>query len=746
MNNPDSFNRRRFLEVAGAAGAASAFGAWSFRARAELRPARLRFGHLADTRFTDQDDPEKSRKLDQGWLYGHTYALADDLMAQFAALGPDPVKLILHSGQLCWKGGEAAAAEWKSKSSLPVHDTGGCFDFSGSDGYCIIMQCGPGCVDAHDEEGLHFIHLASNPNGSLYDGQRQLEALQNDLAKNRAKPTVLVMHPSLLAFDLASDVTLAERDRNSLIEVMKKNPQLLLALSGKALANRAGFAPGTNALCLVTAAPAIYPCGARLMDLEVKPGGEVTIVSRFIQTRRLELVENSFEYGDKAAALSRLGRREDRGLTAVPRELELKRTTAGLDPNLAPWFSSESAVTLAVVSDTHLCLDKFVSEKDLEENQLIGHFNEDGSRKILEDILDQVKAGRHRVEFFDEAFARDPGADKNYLHRKVDALLLCGDLVEHGRREEAEIMKAMLNGLPEPLRGRTRLAVGNHDFFGADFAPDHSASSRDLIAEFYQGYGPTGGRANYAVELSDWASLIVLDSVIAGISTLGLPQDELDWLEDQLASRRDKIVLVAAHHTLYQLSLVPWLMYKYLQSRSHFTPPQSAARVLAQDRFAKYNNVKLVISGHYHGVVADQFKKARPAGNAADDAFTTHVQVPCTVEYPNGYRLFTLSREGERARLQYQTAYTRRAELRAESGRALMFQLMGGQVRFSREQEKIFQRLGEKDNFFMELAKLNPSDLVDLDVRGFKDGTANRGLGNTGKPNIKGKLEFKIGQ
>jgi hypothetical protein len=39
---------------------------------------------------------------------------------------------------------------------------------------------------------------------------------------------------------------------------------------------------------------------------------------------------------------------------------------------------------------------------------------------------------------------------------------------------------------------------------------------------------------------------------------------------------------------------------------------------------------------------------------------------------------------------------------------------------------------------------LDPYDLIDLNVRGFKDGTARAGKGNTGKPNINGKIEVTI--
>lgn len=670
-----------------------AFGTWSFRARAELGAATLRLGHI-----TDAEAGGKKAALERrGWLGEYAEAISDDLEKQLKGAGLD----------------------------LIVRGDGGA-------GYEFI-----------ESGGLRLARLAVDGGGRLMDGASQLAALSNDLAKSPSVPTVLALHPCLVAGLTRPDAAMPAADREAVVAIIKENPQVALVLCGKALANRAAFIEGTRALCLVTCSPLLYPCGARMVEIEVKDGGAVTIRSWFIQTRLLNLVEDGF-YKAGPGALKNLGSREDRTFTAIPGAHEIKKNMHALPPGLAPEWSGKDGVALAVVSDTHLCLDRFVSPDHDSDYRLIGHFMEAGSKAILDDVLDQIKDGRHRVEFYDAAFLKDPEAESNFLPLPVDHLLFCGDMFEHGKKEEAEEFRARLNALPAPLHDHAAVTIGNHDMFQPDFAPDGPASSRRIIADFFSDYLPQKGETNYVVHLNDWATLIVLDTTIARHSNQGLGQDRIDWLDDVLAELHGRVVLMASHHPIFPLTLVPPAMDAYLRARSHFTPKRSASRVLLQEVLARHNNVKMVISGHYHGVVVDQYKKLKPGGDAADDAFTTHVQVPCTVEYPNGYRLFKLSRAGSRATIEYISAYTRKAELRDQSREAPIFKYMGTEARVPHNYQGTLERLNQQDAILGHAAMLDPYDLIDLNVRGFKDGTARAGKGNTGKPNINGKVEVTI--
>jgi len=756
-------HRRKFLKVSAGTVLAATFG-WARGPAAELAPASVRFAHLTDTCFTAGDRPPDLGKDRSAVLFRQAYALADDWMARVAELASEGPALLVHSGNLIHAAESLhgrkqaqAAAEWLARSPWPVRLTLGDSDLGPgglkrSDFFRLFAEhgfFGGHGYYAYELSGFHFAHLDAADDSldspsHLHERRRQLAWLRADLEKHAQSPTVLVLHPPLLNLASHSVPGLAEPDRRALIALIQSHPQVLLVLGGKALRNSAGFLPDSPALCLTTASPVVYPCGGRVIEIAVQKGQSLTIRSEFLQTRRLELVEDSFQQSDPAVALVRLGDREQRSFLARPDSRTLERRSLALDPGLAPWWRGAESLTLAVATDMHLCLDQFVSEQEAKDNELIGHYGEQGSQALLSDVLDQIGQGRHRVEFFDETFARHEEAEGNYLPLPVDALLLTGDLAEHGRQAEADLVLARLSRLPAALREKTLATIGNHDLFRGEFAEDGSASSKTAIAEFYRSYGCGNGCAFYAQPLAEWLTLIVLDSTIPTLNGLGLMQEQMDWLADQLERRRDQVVVVAAHHPIWPVTLVPPLMETYLRHRSHFTPPLSAARVQLQNLFARHHSVKLVISGHYHGVCVDQYRKTRPTSEAADDPFTTHVQVPCTVEYPCGYTLFQVSRAGGRGRIEYQTAYSRLAALRRKSSQALMYETTGPKLKVPRHYQGSLERLSKQDNIFGWWASLNPKNLLDVNLRGFKDGTAHDGRGNTGKPNLKGKIEFSL--
>ena len=755
-------HRRKFLQVSGGTVLAATLGGWARRARAELAPSSIRLAHLTDTMFTAGDLPLALGKARSAVLFHQAYALADDLMARFAAW-PEGIGLVLHSGNLIQAGDlisgrhpAQAAAEWLRRSSLFIRLTLGDADLGPGLKRSDIFRrfAAFGFFEGHgyysyELGGFHFVHLdaadsMSDSPSRLHERRRQLAWLRADLEEHPSLPTILVLHPPLLNLASHSVPGLAEPDRRNLVALIQSHPQVLLTLSGKTLGNLAGFLPDSSTLCLGTASPVVYPCGGRVIELAVSKDQSVVIRSEFVQTRRLELVEESFSQSDHDAALVRLGNREYRSLKARPGSRTLERNSFALNPGLAPWWSGAESLTLAVVTDVHLCLDQFLSEQDAKDNELIGHYSEKGSEALFTDVLDQIRQGRHRVEFFDETFASNEEAEGNYLSLPVDALLLTGDLAEHGRRAEMEEVLARIGRLPAALRERTLLTVGNHDLFRGEFAEDGSASSRQPIADFYRSYGCADGRAYYAQPLSEWLTLIVLDSTIPTFNGMGLMQEQMDWLADQLEGLREQAVVVASHHPIWPITLVPPLMEAYLRHRSHFTPPLSAARTQLQKLFARFHSVKLAISGHYHGVCVDQYRKAKPAGVEADDPFTTHVQVPCTVEYPCGYTLFKVSRGAGQGRIEYVTAYSRLAALRRKSSQALLYEITGTKLKVPRHYEGTLERLSQQDNIFGFWASFNPKNLMEINLRGFKDGTDHAGRGNTGKPNLKGKIEFSL--
>ncbi len=727
----EGWGRRSFLKVTGGAALAASFGTWAFRSRAGMRPAEASFGFLTDTFLSPPGEGKDAGKMGGGLMYGHALTLAQDVVSAMAEKDPG-LGFIVHGG------GFSRPAPFGTNPAPPAGDL-----ISSSSLEIICPGAGKG-LESWSKGGVTFIRLAEEKEcprrvpSRLYNREAQLAGLEEVLADATDSLVVIVSRPPLIEVDKAKGF--AADDRDALLDIFRRHPQVSLVLSGKALANGAGRIPG-GPLNLVTCSTAAYPCGARTVSVASRDG-EVTARSDFVQSRRQDLVEESFHNGGPPKPLANLGERADRRLVLTGSG-EIEAIVSGPGPNLAPFWRERDEVTLAVASDTHLCLDRFVDEDESKNYELIGHFPEEGSKMILEDVIDQIVSGRHRVEFYDEVFLSSPSAEANYVEAPVDALLFCGDLTEHGEEDEALLFRSYLQGLPGRVREKTLVTVGNHDAKGT-FAENGPASSSAPISNFYEGFGPRDGKVDYVQRLTDWLTLVVLDSTIPTHSNLGFSQDKIDWLEDVLSSREGEAVLIASHHPIYPLSIVPPLMNAYLKSRYHFTRKRSAARMQLQRLFARHGNVKAVISGHYHGVVVDAFKKASTFGAASDDGSTVHFQVPCTIEYPNGYRVFKARREGNKASLEYFTAYTREAELRARSSRATIFKVLGTRPspggRYLREPD----RAGRDGIFEARLAMPDPYDLSDLNVRGFKDGTAMGGKGKGGKANIRGLIEFTL--
>ncbi len=725
-------SRRTFIKLWGAGALSAAFGSWSVQAGARPAPASIRIGHLADTYLGLADDPGESGYKDPGWLFGHANMLSQDIADQLLH-APPGVDLFAHSGKLASQRLDPDQKELVTKGW--------------SEGLATsAFVATPGKYFSKRIKGFNLVALSESDSplpvhARLEPRQEQLEWLMQILAKYRFTPTVLVMHAPLL--DSPFGQGLASRDEKALVEVIRANPQVLAVLCGGLHANRAAFIAGTHALCIATSSPVLYPCGGRVIEIEAGAEGRVIIRSGFVQTRLQSLVEKSFHQLRPMFPLDRVGQRKDRSFTASSRSGKIEPRVHPLSPNLAPFWRDDS-LTLAVLADTHVCLDRFVSDESREEYELIGHFAEKGGMEILDDLLDQVEAGRHRKEFFDQVFEKDPEKPGNFMDAPVDGVVVAGDLTEHGNEEESLLFRQRIEKLPRRLRERTLLAFGNHDLYSGHFSPRAEASGRDRITGFYKDYVSSDKKSDYVVQLTDWLYMIVLDTTMPTKNPLGMSQQRIDWLDDQLKALDSKAVMVVSHHPLYQLTLVPLLMLSYLRLRSHFTPKRSAARMQLQDIFQRHSNVKLVISGHYHGTAVDQFEKQAPAGDLPDDLYTTHIQAPCTIEYPNGYRVLRIERQGKSASIEYSCAYTRLSGLRRDSGSALLYKVLGTRPGPGWKYERALARLKEKENFSGEVARLDPYDLVDLNVRGFKDGTANLGRGNTQKRNIRGKIEFTI--
>ncbi|TXS52436.1 phosphodiesterase [Streptomyces sp. t39] len=168
----------------------------------------------------------------------------------------------------------------------------------------------------------------------------------------------------------------------------------------------------------------------------------------------------------------------------------------------------------------------------------------------------------------------------NSLTRQPDAVLVTGDIADHGAREEYSLAADLLSGLTAPYL----TCPGNHD-------------DRAAYREVLLGTAPetgTQGAVNRLHPVGGHA-LLLCDSTIPG-EDAGLFDDEtLNWLERTLDDLGDTPALPAFHHPPAVLH------HPYLDS-INLTNADRLAEVLAGR-----TNVPAILTGHAHTPAATTF-------------------------------------------------------------------------------------------------------------------------------------------
>ncbi len=157
----------------------------------------------------------------------------------------------------------------------------------------------------------------------------------------------------------------------------------------------------------------------------------------------------------------------------------------------------------------------------------------------------------------------------------IDALLVTGDLTDHGAHDEVlEARKLITSGLP------TLITVGNHDArpsFNAVFRPDAD---------------PTAP-VNEALTLGG-VTLLSVDSSLPGERRGFLDDDTIAWLTAELDRAADRVV-VAFHHPPTTIGMP--MMDSIMQSH----PERLGAVVDA------HPNIVALVCGHAHTAAATTF-------------------------------------------------------------------------------------------------------------------------------------------
>jgi len=110
------------------------------------------------------------------------------------------------------------------------------------------------------------------------------------------------------------------------------------------------------------------------------------------------------------------------------------------------------------------------------------------------------------------------------------ALLISGDLVDTGAKEEYELARDLLASLAIPIH----VVAGNHD-------------DRDALAEWFGVPRTDGGLVQYVTHLGP-VRLVICDSMLPGRNEGSFGPDRRGWLEEELATDAGTPTILAMHH------------------------------------------------------------------------------------------------------------------------------------------------------------------------------------------------------
>ena len=177
----------------------------------------------------------------------------------------------------------------------------------------------------------------------------------------------------------------------------------------------------------------------------------------------------------------------------------------------------------------------------------------------------------------------------------VDLVVHGGDLTSDGSRPQQEQAAALLDLLPAP----SVLVLGNHDL-----------QAEGAYGRWTREWARLLPGTDYSLRC-DEADLYVLCNQWRGAETLPayawseldrdipcLTDQQLAWLERQLARRHDRPAIVAVHHQLHAL---PLALTGVKVVNSEAPPGYAAALSRVLD---KHPRVRLVLTGHCHATCA----------------------------------------------------------------------------------------------------------------------------------------------
>jgi 3',5'-cyclic AMP phosphodiesterase CpdA len=155
---------------------------------------------------------------------------------------------------------------------------------------------------------------------------------------------------------------------------------------------------------------------------------------------------------------------------------------------------------------------------------------------------------------------------------RPDAVLVSGDLVDHGTDAECARVRELL----APLRAPLHVVAGNHD-------------DRAALRRAFDLPGAGSEPVQYAADLGP-LRLVVLDTTIPGEDAGDLDAARLAWVDAELAHAPDVPTVLAMHHPPLVTGVPIW---------DELGLAADARRGLA-DVLARHPQVDRVVAGHLH--------------------------------------------------------------------------------------------------------------------------------------------------
>jgi 3',5'-cyclic AMP phosphodiesterase CpdA len=193
---------------------------------------------------------------------------------------------------------------------------------------------------------------------------------------------------------------------------------------------------------------------------------------------------------------------------------------------------------------------------------------------VLAQISDLHLGEKARDGVEPEGCLRTVVAGLEALPDPIDALLISGDLAEHGSRKEYKLAQELVGGLGVPVH----VLPGNHD-------------DRTKLRKSFGIPGEGDAPIDYAVDLGA-LRLAVIDSTMAGEDRGGFDPGQLERLDAELAAAPGQPAIVAMHHPPLATGMADW---------DGVNLPPSERGALAEV-IARHPQVKAIVGGHLHRV------------------------------------------------------------------------------------------------------------------------------------------------